>query len=134
MCDRFHHVWQILGRGPFLALLSPLPVRKRLTESSIFSRLDQCNKLFIDLPQYRTKRLLKLQKSSAGFVLNTYAACEDKTKLKWPLIPKKIDFTIAKLIFKGLLKERAIRSRKLQTFYRIKLIKYTTFALVWAIW
>ena len=38
-----------------------LPVQKQLTESLIFSRLDYCNNLFIDLPQYQMKRLLKLQ-------------------------------------------------------------------------
>ena len=46
-----------------------LPTRKQLTESLIFSRLDYCNNLFIDLQQYQIKRLLKLQKACAGFVL-----------------------------------------------------------------
>ena len=82
-----------------------LPVRKQLTESLIFSRLDCCNNLFIDLPQYQTKCLLKLQKACAGFVLNKYATCEDITKLKWLLVPERINFTIAKLIVKGLLQE-----------------------------
>ena len=31
--------------------------------------------------------------------------CEDTTKLKWLLVPKRINVTIAKLIFQGLLKE-----------------------------
>ena len=47
-----------------------LPVRKELTESLMFSRLDYCNNFFIDLPQRQIKRLLKLQKTCAGFVLN----------------------------------------------------------------
>ena len=46
-----------------------LPTRKQLTESLIFSRLDYCNNLFVDLQQYQIKRLLKLQKACAGFVL-----------------------------------------------------------------
>ena len=39
-------------------------------------------------------------------MLNKYATCEDVTKLKWILVvPERINFTIAKLIFEGLLKE-----------------------------
>ena len=52
-----------------------LPVRKELTESLMFSRLDYCNNFFIDLPQCQIKRLLKLQKTCAGFVLNKYTTC-----------------------------------------------------------
>ena len=59
-----------------------LTVRKQLIESLIFSRLDYCNNLFIDLPQYQMKRLLKLPKACAHFVLSKYATCEDITKLK----------------------------------------------------
>ena len=62
---------------------TPLPVRKYLKESIIFSRIDYCSNLFIDLTQYQIKSLLKLQKASSGFVLNKYATCEDMSKLKW---------------------------------------------------
>ena len=65
----------------------------------IFSRLDYRNNFLIDLPQYQIKRLLKLQKTWAGFVINKYATCEDITKLKWLLVPERIIFTIAKLIY-----------------------------------
>ena len=82
-----------------------LPIRKQLTESLIFSRLDYCNNLFIDLPWYQIKCLLKLQKACACSVLNKYATSEDVTKLKWLLVPERINFTIAKLIFRGLLRE-----------------------------
>ena len=82
-----------------------LPVQKQLTISLIFSRLDYCNNLFIDLPQYQIIRFLKQQKTCAGFVLNKYATCEDITKLKWLLVPERINFTITKIIIKDLLKE-----------------------------
>ena len=91
-----------------------LPIRKQLTESLIFYRLDYCNNLFIDLPQYQIKRLLKLQKACAGFVLNKYATCEDVTKLKWLLVPERINFTIAKLIFRGLLRENIPENLEIQ--------------------
>ena len=71
----------------------------------IFSRLDYCNNVFIDLPQYQIKRLSNLQKTWAYFVVNMYATYEDITKLIWLLVPEIIHFKIKKLIFKGLLKE-----------------------------
>ena len=80
----------------------------------IFSRQDNRNNLFIDLPQYQIKRLLKLQKAYAGFVLNTYATCEDITKLKWLQVLDRINFTIAKPIFKGLLKENVPENLEIQ--------------------
>ena len=93
---------------------TPLPVRKQLTESLIFSRLDYCNNLFIDSPRYPIKRLLKLKKPCAGFVLNRYATYEDIIKLKWLLVPERINFSIAKLIFKGLLKENVPENLEIQ--------------------
>ena len=70
--------------------------------------------MLIDLPQYQIKRLLKLQKTWAGFVINKYATCEDITKLKWLLVPERIIFAIAKLIFKGLLKENVPKNLEIQ--------------------
>ena len=67
-----------------------------------------CNNLFIDLPQYQIKRLLKLQKACAGFALNKYATCEDITSTE------RITFTIAKLIFKGLLHENIPENLEIQ--------------------
>ena len=80
----------------------------------IFSRLGYCNNLFIDLSKYKVKRLLKVQKACAGFVLNKYATCEDITKLKLLLAPERINFTIAKLIFKNLLKEKIPENLEIQ--------------------
>ena len=81
-------------------------VRKQLVESLIFSRLDYCNNLFIDLPQYQVRRMIKLKKSFASCVKGKYCSMEDVVSLKWLLVPERIDFTVLKMTFKGLLNER----------------------------
>ena len=36
--------------------------------SHYFSKLNYCNNLYIDLPQYQIQRMIKLQKSCVGFI------------------------------------------------------------------
>ena len=81
-------------------------VRKQLVESLIFSRLDYCNNLFIDLPQYQVRRMIKLQKSCASFVKGKFCSIENVVSRKWQLVPERIDFAVLKMKFKGLLNER----------------------------
>ena len=81
-------------------------VRKQLVESLIFSRLDYCNNLFIDLPQYQVRSMIKLQKSCTTLVKGKYCSIEDVVSLKWVLVPERIDFTVLEMTFKGLLNER----------------------------
>ena len=83
-----------------------LTVRTQTVESIIFSRLDYCNNLFIDLPQYQVRRMIKLKKSFASCVKSKYCSMEDVVSLKWLLVPERIDFTVLKMTFKGLLNER----------------------------
>ena len=47
-------------------------------------------------------------------MLNKYATCEDITKLKWLLVPERINFTIAKRILKGLLNENVPENQEIQ--------------------
>ena len=47
-------------------------------------------------------------------MLNKYATCEDITKLKWLLVPERINFTIAKRISKGLLNENVPENQEIQ--------------------
>ena len=91
-----------------------LTIQKQLTELLIFSRLDYCNNVFINLPQYQIKQLLNLQKICAYFVVNIYATYEDITKLMWLLIPEIIHFNITKFSFKGLLKENVPDNLEIQ--------------------
>ena len=81
-------------------------VRKQLVELLIFLRLDYCNILFIDLSQYQIRRMIKLQKSCTRFAYGKYCSIEDVVSLKWLLIPDRIDFTVLKMTYKGLLNER----------------------------
>ena len=81
-------------------------VRKQLVGLLIFSRLDYCNNLFIDLPQYQVRGMIKLQKSCASFVKGKYCSMEDVVSIKWILVPERIDLKVLKMTFKGLLKER----------------------------
>ena len=66
-------------------------VRKQLVESLIFSRLDYWSNLFMDLPQYQVRIMIKLQKSCASFVKGKLCSIEDVVSLKWflkELIPQ----------------------------------------------
>ena len=81
-------------------------VRKQFVESLNFSRLDCCNNLFIDLPQYQVRRMIKLKQSHASFVKGKYCPMENVLSLKWLLVSERIDFTVLKMTFKGLLNER----------------------------
>ena len=50
--------------------------------------------------------MIKLQKSCASFVKGKYCSMEDVVSLEWLLAPERIDFTVLKGTFKGLLNER----------------------------
>ena len=50
--------------------------------------------------------MIKLQKSGASFVKGKYYSIEDVVSLKGLLVPERIDFTVLKMTFKGLLNER----------------------------
>ena len=67
-------------------------VGKQVVESLIFSRLDYCNNVFIDLRQYQVLRMIKQQKSCASFVNGKFCSTEDMVLLKWLLVPERIDF------------------------------------------
>ena len=56
----FKYCYSSLSMAKKLKRYTASPVRKQLTQSLIFSGLDYCNNLFIDLPHYQIKRLLKL--------------------------------------------------------------------------
>ena len=50
--------------------------------------------------------MIKLQKSCTRSVYGNHCSIEDVVSLKWLLIPERIDFTVLKMTYKGLLNER----------------------------
>ena len=50
--------------------------------------------------------MMKLQKSCASFIKGKYCSIEGVVSLKWLLVPERIDFTVLKMTFKGLLNQR----------------------------
>ena len=78
---------------------------KTLAASFILSRLDYCNALYINLPQYQIKKLQKLQNFAAKVVLNK-SIFEHVTpcliELHWLPVAFRIKYKIAVLSFKCL--------------------------------
>ena len=76
---------------------------KTLAASFILSRLDYCNALYINLPQYQIKKLQKLQNFAAKVVLNK-SIFEHVTpcliELHWLPVAFRIKYKIAVLSFK----------------------------------
>ena len=50
--------------------------------------------------------MINLQKSCASFVYGKYCSIEDTVSMKWLLIRERIDSTVLKMTYKGLLNER----------------------------
>ena len=67
--------------------------------------LTTVNDLFTALPQYQIRKMIKLQRSCTSFVKQMQVNVKHNV-YKWLLIPSKINYTILKLMFKGIPNER----------------------------
>ena len=76
--------------------------RKCLAESLILSRLNYCNVVYGQLPNYLLKRLQRVQNCAAGYVLGRYATAIDIINLNWLPIIEGIEYNISKLTYQGL--------------------------------
>ena len=79
-------------------------VRKQLAKA--FQEYTTVTICYTDLRQFQLQRIIKLQKSCAIFVKRKLCFAEDVVLLKWLLIPERIDFTVSKTTFKGLLNDK----------------------------
>ena len=79
-------------------------VRKQLAKA--FQEYTTVTICYTDLRQSQLQRIIKLQKSCAIFVKRKLYFAEDVVLLKWLLIPERIDFTVSKTTFKGLLNDK----------------------------
>ncbi len=65
----------------------PLNIRKNLVQSLVLSKLYYNDVIYHSLPEYLDKRLQRVQKAAASFVLGKYARTTDVLSLNWlPII------------------------------------------------
>ena len=77
-------------------------LRRSLAQSLILSRVNYCNVLFSDAPQYLLKKLQKLQNGAARFVYGRHVNENDVVNLKWLPVRERISLSLAKLAHKAL--------------------------------
>ena len=81
---------------------TPFNVRKTLAESLVLSKINYCNTVFSQTPQYMRKKLQRVQTSAAGYVLRKYAHREDVVNLGWLLVDQKVEMDLAVAGYKAL--------------------------------
>jgi len=81
---------------------TPFNVRKTLAESLVLSKINYCNTVYSQIPQYMKKRIQRVQTCAAGYVLRKFAHREDVVKLGWLLVEQKIEMDLAVAGFKAL--------------------------------
>ena len=77
-------------------------LRRSLAQSLIISRINYCNVLFSDAPQYLLKKLQKLQNAAARFVYGRHTNECDIIDLKWLPVRERISLSLVKLAHKAL--------------------------------
>ena len=81
---------------------TPFNVRKTLAESLVLSKLNYCNTVYSQIPQYMKKKLQRIQNCAAGYVLRKFAHREDVVNLGWLLVEQKVEMDLAVAGFKAL--------------------------------
>ena len=91
---------------------APLLIRKHIVESLVLSKLDYCNAVYGNIPDYQLKRLQRLQNSCAGYVLAKFAKTDDLERLGWLSIKKRLELSIAKLSHKSLYEQIPLKTKQ----------------------
>ncbi len=80
----------------------PLNIRKNLVQSLVLSKLYYNDVIHHSLPQYLDKRLQRVQKAAASFVLGKYARTADVLSLNWLPIKEQREWNTLKVTYKAL--------------------------------
>ena len=80
----------------------PFITRKCLAESLVLSRINYCDVVYGQMPNYFVKRLQRVQNCAAGYVLGRYAKAIDVVNLNWLPILEDIEYNVSKLTYQGL--------------------------------
>ena len=94
--------YKILSVLKKLKRLAPYKIRKQLSECLVLSKLDYNDIVSHPIPEYLVKRLQRVQRAAAGFVVGKYATELDVLKLGWLPIKERRDFHLAQATFKTL--------------------------------
>ena len=98
---------------------TPLRVRKSLAEALVLSKLNYCNVVYGQLPQYMINRLQRLQICAASYVYKRYATIDDVLSLNWLPVVEYIEFSTVKLV------HQALHSQRWPTYLRLETVQYT---------
>ena len=71
-------------------------------EVLLLSRINYCNVVYSQIPNYLVKRLQRVQNCAAGYVLVRYANAVEVVNLNWLPILKDIEYKISILTYQGL--------------------------------
>ena len=85
-----------------LKRMLPFNLRKNIVQSLVLSKLHYNDIIYHDLPDYLEKRLERVQKAAASFVLNRYASRKDIIALQWLPIREHYEWNILKSVHKAL--------------------------------
>ncbi|XP_057296305.1 uncharacterized protein LOC130625270 [Hydractinia symbiolongicarpus] len=81
---------------------APQYLRKQLVETLLLSRLDYCNVVFSNAPDYKLNRINKVLRCAAAFVTAHYCTTADILNLKWLPSKERINLNMLKLAHKSL--------------------------------
>ena len=83
------------------------------------SKLNYCNVVYGQLPQYMINRLQRLQICAASYVYKRYATIDDVLSLNWLPVVEYIEFSTVKLV------HQALHSQRWPTYLRLETVQYT---------
>ena len=72
---------------------------KCFAESLVLSRINYCNVVYGQMPNYLVKRLHRVQNYAAGYVLGRYVNAVDVVNLNWSPMLEGIEYNISKLMY-----------------------------------
>ncbi len=81
----------------------PFHIKKNLVQALVLSKLYYNDIVYYSLPDYLSKRLQRVQKAAAGFILGRYASTEDiLLKLKWLPVKEQREWNLPKTTHKAI--------------------------------
>ncbi len=102
----------------------PFHIKKNLVQALVLSKLYYNDIVYYSLPDYMPKRLQRVQKAAAGFVLGRYASTEDiLLKLKWLPVKEQREWNLLKTTHKAIHNTNWPNYLKLNIFQHSKCLR-----------